>query len=75
MQTLTTARRFSTLLAAPVLRMATACASPDAGNGGQRAPVVQDGFSGSCDGKAAAAYVGQTLSEPVAVQARHRARA
>ncbi|MBJ6979779.1 I78 family peptidase inhibitor [Luteimonas sp. MC1895] len=75
MQTISTARRFATLLSAPLLLMATACASTGAGSGGQREPVVRDGFSGSCDGKAAAAYVGQTLSEQVAGQARQAAGA
>ena len=77
MPTLPTARTAAALLAAPLVCMATACSSTTpGGGGGTPAPVITDGgLGGTCDAKAASAYVGQMISEQVAEQAKAAAGA
>lgn len=73
MHTTAITRSFATLLAAPLACMATACSSttPGGSTGDTQAPVISDGgMGGTCDAKAAAAYVGQAITDQVAEQAK-----
>ena len=72
------ARTLAILLATPLACMATACSSTSPGSGGNSAqpPVAnEDVTGGSCDAKAASAYVGQAIGEQVAAQAKEAAGA
>ncbi len=76
MPILPTARTAAALLAAPLVCMAAACSSTTPGGGGTPPPVISDGgLGGTCDAKAASAYVGQAISEQVAEQAKAAAGA
>ena len=76
MPILPTARTAAALLAAPLVCMAAACSSTTPGGGGTPPPVISDGgLGGTCDAKAASAYVGQAISEAVAEQAKAAAGA
>ena len=77
MPSLPTARTAASLLAAPLVCMAAACSSTTpGGSGGTPPPVISDGgLGGTCDAKAASAFVGQAISEQVAEQARSAAGA
>jgi len=69
-------RTLATLLAAPFACMVSACSSTPPGGGGAEPPVISDGgTAGTCDAKAANAYVGQMISEAVAEQAKAAAGA
>jgi hypothetical protein len=76
MPILPTARTAAALLAAPLVCMAAACSSTTPGGSGTPPPVISDGgLGGTCDAKAASAYVGQDISEAVAEQAKAAAGA
>ena len=70
-------RILATLLATPLACMATACSSTSPGGGNKAQPPVanEDVTGGSCDAKAASAYVGQAIGEQVAAQAKSAAGA
>ena len=72
-------RTFAVLLAAPLATLSTGCSTtPVPGSGGSAAqsPVVTgDAVEGSCDAKAASAYVGQAINDQVANQAKASAGA
>lgn len=76
MPILPTFRTAAALLAAPLVCMAAACSSTTPGGGGTPPPVISDGgLGGTCDAKAASAYVGRAISEQVAEQAKAAAGA
>lgn len=75
MQHLSRPHALALLVAAPLVGLATACSSTTPGQGGET-PVIRDDVTvGTCDAKAASAFVGQMASDAVAQQARTAAGA
>lgn len=70
------ARTLATLLVAPLACMVAACSTAREPAADRPPPTIVDGATrGSCDDKAAAAFVGQSISEDVAERARSAAGA
>ncbi|MGY1459492.1 MULTISPECIES: I78 family peptidase inhibitor [unclassified Luteimonas] len=69
------ARTLAALLVAPLACMVAACSTAREPAADRPPPTVIDGVSGSCDDKAAAAFVGQSITEAVAEQAKSAAGA
>ena len=72
-----TPRTIAFVLALPLMGLATGCSSTAPGNtAGNPTPVISDGgMGGTCDAKAASAYVGQAISDQVTEQAKAAAGA
>ncbi|GGK16552.1 I78 family peptidase inhibitor [Luteimonas terricola] len=69
------ARTLAALLVAPLACMVAACSTAREPASDRPPPTIIDGVSGSCDDKAAAAFVGQTISEDVSAKAKAAAGA
>lgn len=71
-----TARTLATLLAAPLACLVAACSTAREPAADRPPPrIVDGGMGGSCDAKAAAAFVGQAISEDVSNKAQAAAGA
>lgn len=70
-------RAIAVFLALPLVGLAAACSSTaPGGTAGNPPPVISDGgMGGTCDAKAASAYVGQAISDQVTEQAKAAAGA